>query len=162
MAVWAQQGQQQQLYSAKSNTAPDFPSSCQTQSPHRRTSQGWDPTGLNPSSHSSHSTGKVTGIRMNHGDLWKTVKMLTYQCHWLYLAMLSVDLISCTIALEESFPVISKAHSSQLPIFQLEKNSFFIYSGQNSWVAEISLSPHKHRNHYHHSHKFQTCANGWD
>lgn len=86
MAVWAQLCQQQQLYAANSNTPPDFPSSSQIQSHHRGTSQG-----MNPSSQSSDSTGKVTGIRINHAKLWKTAKMLTYQCHWLYLSLSAVD-----------------------------------------------------------------------
>lgn len=46
--------------------------------------------------------------------------------------------------------------------FRLEKSCFLVYSGQNSWLAEICLLSHKHRNHYHHSCKSQACTDGWD
>lgn len=106
---------------------------------------------------------KITGAGINYGELWKTVKMLTYQCHSLHLSMFSADLIFFTIVFRNnSFPILSKAHSSPLPTFQLGKNCFLVYSSQNSWIAKTCLSPHKHRNHYHHSHKSQACANGWD
>lgn len=141
MAVWAQLCQQQQLYSAKSNTPPDFPSPCQTESHHRETSQGRGPTGLNPSSQSSDSTGKVTGITINHGEFWKTAKMLTYQCN--YLSMFSIDSFFFTIVFRKSsFPIISKAHPSHLPwYFSWKKTCFLVYSGQNSWIADLSLTP---------------------
>ena len=76
-----------------------FPSSCQIQSVYRGNSQGRGPTGINPSSESSDSTAKVTGIRIIHDELWIPAKTLTYdymptyECCWLYVPMFSAFLV---------------------------------------------------------------------
>lgn len=47
-------------------------------------------------------------------------------------------------------------------MFRLEETCFLVYSGQNSWLIETRLSPRQHRNHYDHSCRSQTHADGQD